>query len=73
MSHWMKDKLKTVLVKELTATHNSFINRTTEKSPFEALYGRPIPHFLDRVPIPYLGRVSADAETYLKQVLDVQQ
>nr|CAD1825689.1 unnamed protein product [Ananas comosus var. bracteatus] len=38
-----------------------------------ALYGRPIAHFLDRAPIPYPGRVSADADYYLKQIQEVQQ
>lgn len=37
------------------------------------MYGHLVAHVLDITPIPNPGRVSADAESYLKQIQEVQQ
>lgn len=45
---------------------NSSLNRSTAKSPFEIVYGHPIPHILDRSSIPYHGRRSAEADDIIE-------
>ncbi|KAK8934500.1 hypothetical protein KSP39_PZI014301 [Platanthera zijinensis] len=48
--------------------YNSTVNRSTNKSPFEIVYGFPIPHYLDRHSLPSFERTSFDATTWVENL-----
>ena len=62
-----------LLLPQAEFAYNSSINRSTGKTPFESLYGRPIPHFLDRTPLPIHTHSSATAEDYVQHITNVQR
>ena len=41
-----------IILPQAEFAYNNSINRTTGKSPFEIIYGQPIPHILDRTSLP---------------------
>ena len=53
--------------------YNSSQNRTTGKTPFEIVYGFPIPHILIRSSVPYCGHISAEANDIIEHIKCVQQ
>lgn len=53
--------------------YNSSRNRSTQKAPFEIVYGRNPSHILDRVPIPNIGKSSMEAEEFNSHIRDIQE
>ncbi|KAK8923643.1 hypothetical protein KSP39_PZI019202 [Platanthera zijinensis] len=52
---------------------NNSTNRSTAKSPFEIVYGFPIPHLLDRHSLPTHGRISFDAQAHVDYLKDLHK
>ncbi|KAK8916631.1 hypothetical protein KSP39_PZI023289 [Platanthera zijinensis] len=53
--------------------YNSTVNRSTNKSPFEIVYGFPIPHYLDRHSLPSFERTSFDATTWIENLKNLHE
>jgi len=52
---------------------NNSINRSTNKSPFEIVYGFPIPHLLDRHSLPCHERTSFEAQAHIDSLKDLHK
>ncbi|KAK8928925.1 hypothetical protein KSP39_PZI017761 [Platanthera zijinensis] len=52
---------------------NNSTNRSTAKSPFEIVYGFPIPHLLDRHSLPTHERISFDAQAHVDYLKDLHK
>ena len=53
--------------------HNSSVNRSTGKSPFQVVYGRNPTSVLDLVPLPLGDKISDDGEAFAEHIQQLQR
>lgn len=61
------------IIPQAEFAYNNSVNRTTGKTPFEAVYGLKPQHAVDLVPVPLETRVSEDGEVFEDHIKRVHE
>ncbi|GKB12542.1 putative CCCH-type zinc finger family protein [Tanacetum coccineum] len=62
-----------LILSQAEFAYNRSVNRTTDKSPFEVVYGRNLITLLDLVPVPEVGRFSEEGADQSEQIKELHQ